>query len=224
MCGIAGIINFDQRPVDKDILKDMVDSQRHRGPDDSGILVSGPAGLGHRRLSIIDLSKDAAQPMTNEDSTVVVMHNGEVYNYREIRDELKKFSDELYITTDDGSYGKGGLVTDTLKGLLTVIEKSTHSKYPDLVYTVGPVAMMRTVSELTKLYQIKTIVSLNPIMVDATGMCGSCRVSVGGKTMFGCVDGPEFDGHLVDFAELQKRLNSFKEKEECLNKMCPRKE
>ena len=124
----------------------------------------------------------------------------------------------------DGSYGKGGLVTDTLKGLLTVIEKSTHSKYPDLVYTVGPVAMMRAVSELTKLYQIKTIVSLNPIMVDATGMCGSCRVSVGGKTMFGCVDGPEFDGHLVDFAELQKRLNSFKEKEECLNKMCPRKE
>ena len=141
-----------------------------------------------------------------------------------LADELKQASDELFITTDDGSYGKGGLVTDTLKGLLTVIEKSTHSKYPDLVYTVGPVAMMRTVSELTKLYQIKTIVSLNPIMVDATGMCGSCRVSVGGKTMFGCVDGPEFDGHLVDFAELQKRLNSFKEKEECLNKMCPRKE
>lgn len=139
-----------------------------------------------------------------------------------LEEELKAASDELFITTDDGSYGKQGLVTDTLKELLTVIEKSTHSKYPELVYTVGPVAMMRAVSELTQPYRIKTIVSLNPIMVDATGMCGSCRVSVGGKTMFGCVDGPEFDGHLVDFAELEKRLNSFKEKEACLNKNCPK--
>lgn len=133
-----------------------------------------------------------------------------------LEDELKQASDELFITTDDGSYGKRGLVTDTLKELLTVIERSTHTKYPNLVYAVGPVAMMRAVSELTRMYQIKTIVSLNPIMVDATGMCGSCRVSVGGETMFGCVDGPEFDGHLVDFAQLEKRLNSFKEKEGCL--------
>jgi ferredoxin--NADP+ reductase len=139
-----------------------------------------------------------------------------------LEDELKQASDELFITTDDGSYGERGFVTDTLKRLLIVIEKSTHSKYPELVYTVGPVAMMRAVSELTRPYRIRTIVSLNPIMVDATGMCGSCRVSVGGKTMFGCVDGPEFDGHLVDFAELEKRLNSFKEKEGCLNKSCPK--
>lgn len=140
-----------------------------------------------------------------------------------LEDELKQASDELFVTTDDGSYGEQGFVTDSLKRLLTVIEKSTHTKYPELVYTVGPVAMMQAVSELTRPYRIRTIVSLNPIMVDATGMCGSCRVSVGGKTMFGCVDGPEFDGHLVDFPELQKRLNSFKEKEGCLNKNCPRK-
>lgn len=133
-----------------------------------------------------------------------------------LEDELKQASDELFITTDDGSYGRQGLVTDSLKRLLTVIEKSTHSKYPELLYAVGPVAMMQAVSELTRPYRIRTIVSLNPIMVDATGMCGSCRVSVGGKTMFGCVDGPEFDGHLVDFTELQKRLDSFKEKEGCL--------
>lgn len=140
-----------------------------------------------------------------------------------LEDELKHASDELFVTTDDGSYGEQGFVTDSLKRLLTVIEKSTHTKYPELVYTVGPVAMMQAVSELTRPYRIRTIVSLNPIMVDATGMCGSCRVSVGGKTMFGCVDGPEFNGHLVDFPELQKRLNSFKEKEGCLNKNCPRK-
>ena len=138
-----------------------------------------------------------------------------------LENKLRETSDELFITTDDGSYGKKGFVTDTLKELLTVVEKSTHTKYPELVYAVGPVAMMKAAAELTRTYNIKTIVSLNPIMVDATGMCGSCRVSVGGKTKFGCVDGPEFDGHLVNFEELQKRLNSFKEKEECLNQNCP---
>ena len=83
--------------------------------------------------------------------------------------------------------------------------------------------MMLAISELTRPYKIKTVVNLNPIMVDATGMCGSCRVSVGDKTYFGCVDGPEFDGHLVDFKELQSRLKLFKEQEECLNKKCPNK-
>ena len=140
-----------------------------------------------------------------------------------LESKLSQTSDELFITTDDGSYGRKGFVTDTLKELLTVVEKSTHTKYPELVYAVGPVVMMKAAAELTRTYNIKTIVSLNPIMVDATGMCGSCRVSVGGKTKFGCVDGPEFDGHLVNFEELQKRLNSFKEKEECLNQNCPRK-
>lgn len=134
--------------------------------------------------------------------------------------ELRAVCDEFFITTDDGSYGKKAVVTDVLKDLCAVIEKSTHTKYPELVYAVGPVVMMQAVSILTKSYNIKTIVSLNPIMLDATGMCGACRVSVAGKVKFGCVDGPEFDGHEVDFEELKQRLNSFKEKEECLNKGC----
>jgi len=133
-----------------------------------------------------------------------------------LKEELRKLCDEFFIATDDGSLGKKGLVTDILQGLFDSAEKSTHTMYPDRVYAVGPVVMMQAVSNLTKMYNIKTIVSLNPIMVDATGMCGSCRVSVSGKVVFGCVDGPEFDGHQVDFEELKKRLNSFKEKEDSL--------
>lgn len=128
--------------------------------------------------------------------------------------EMKGICDELFVTTDDGSYARKGLVTDVLKEFLEVIEKSTHTKYPNLVYCIGPVLMMKAVSELTKNYNIKTIVSLNPIMVDATGMCGSCRCTVGGRTVFGCVDGPDFDAHQVDFDELEKRLSLFKNQEE----------
>lgn len=128
--------------------------------------------------------------------------------------EMKNTCDELFVTTDDGSYARKGLVTDVLKELFEVIEKSTHTKYPALVYAIGPVGMMKAVSEFTMVYQIKTIVSLNPIMVDATGMCGSCRCTVAGKTVFGCVDGPDFDGHLVNFDELEKRLSLFKNQED----------
>jgi len=123
--------------------------------------------------------------------------------------KMKDVCDELLITTDDGSYGHKGFVTDVLKDFLEVIEKSTQTKYPALVYAIGPVVMMQAVSELTKVYGVKTIVSLNPVMVDATGMCGSCRCTVDGKTVFGCVDGPDFDGHKVDFKELEKRLKLF---------------
>lgn len=130
-----------------------------------------------------------------------------------LENEMKNISDELFITTDDGSYARKGFVTDALKDLLEVIEKSTHTKYPNLIYCIGPVPMMKAVSEVTKEYRISTIVSLNPVMVDATGMCGSCRCTVGGKTVFGCVDGPDFDGHELDFDELQRRLDLFKEKE-----------
>jgi len=133
-----------------------------------------------------------------------------------LEEEMRKICDELFVTTDDGSYGRYGFVTDILKELFDVIEKSTHTKYPDLVYAIGPVPMMKAVAELTKAYQIKTIVSLNPVMVDATGMCGACRCTVGGKTVFGCVDGPDFDGHSIDFEELQARLNLFKEQENSL--------
>ncbi len=134
-----------------------------------------------------------------------------------LENQMRQVCDELFITTDDGSYGKKGFVIDVLKELFSVIEKSIHTKYPDLVYAIGPVAMMKAVSGVTKEYNIKTIVSLNPIMVDATGMCGSCRCSVNGKTVFGCVDGPDFDAHKVDFDELQARLNLFKGQEDQLN-------
>jgi ferredoxin--NADP+ reductase len=120
---------------------------------------------------------------------------------------LKEISDKLIITTDDGSYGRKGFVTDALREII-------EEERIDLVYAIGPVIMMKKVSELTKPFGIKTIVCLNPIMVDGTGMCGSCRVKVEDKTYFACVDGPDFDGHLVDFDELIKRLNLFKKQEE----------
>ena len=131
-----------------------------------------------------------------------------------LEDKMQKICDELFITTDDGSYSRKGFVTDALKELFDVVEKSTHTKYPDLIYCIGPVPMMKAVSELTRAYKVKTIVSLNPIMVDATGMCGSCRCTVGGKTVFGCVDGPDFDADQVDFDELGKRLKLFKNEED----------
>jgi len=111
---------------------------------------------------------------------------------------MRAVSDELYITTDDGSYGEKGLVIDPLKRLIAEKRKI------DRVLAIGPIPMMRAVAEVTKPHNIKTIVSLNPIMVDGTGMCGGCRVIVSGQTRFACVEGPEFDAHLVDFDSLTK--------------------
>jgi ferredoxin--NADP+ reductase len=124
-----------------------------------------------------------------------------------LEDEVEKVSDELYIATNDGSKGLEGFVTDVLKVLL---EKKYHF---DLVYVVGPVLMMKAVADVTKSYHIKTVVSLNPIMVDGTGMCGSCRVSVGYETKFACVDGPKFDGHQVNFDELLSRQGVYIDEE-----------
>ena len=121
--------------------------------------------------------------------------------------EMRQVSDELTITTDDGSYAEKGLVTDKLRRL---IDDGTHI---DLVLAVGPIPMMRAVAELTRKDHIRTIVSLNPIMIDGTGMCGGCRVLVDGKSQFACVDGPEFDGHLVDFAVLTQRNSTYREEE-----------
>ncbi len=121
-------------------------------------------------------------------------------------DELKELSDKLIVTTDDGSYGQKGVVTDPLKKLL-------DNERIDRVLAVGPIIMMKFVTKLTRKYNIKTLVSLNSIMVDGTGMCGSCRVTVGKEVKFTCVDGPEFDGHLVDFDELQARNSRFLDKE-----------
>lgn len=123
-----------------------------------------------------------------------------------LEEEMKAVSYNCYITTDDGSYGEKGFVTDVLKKLL---EKDNY----DLVIAIGPIPMMKFVSLLTKDYGIKTIVSLNPIMIDGTGMCGGCRVTVGGETKFACVDGPDFDGHLVDFDSLSRRNGFYREEE-----------
>ena len=129
-----------------------------------------------------------------------------------LENELKNYSDNLYITTDDGSYGHKGYVTDILTNILK------EDKNIDLVIAIGPVPMMKAVSEITKKHEIKTIVSLNSIMIDGIGMCGACRVKVGGKTKFTCVDGPSFDGHQVDFDELMNRLDFYKDKERILDK------
>jgi NAD(P)H-flavin reductase len=123
-----------------------------------------------------------------------------------LEDEMRLYSDEMVIMTDDGSYGNKGLVT---QGMEEVIKKTKV----DQVIAIGPAIMMKYASLLTKKYNIPTLVSLNSIMVDGTGMCGACRVSVGGETKFVCVDGPEFDGHEVDFDELLSRLSAYKEEE-----------
>lgn len=124
-----------------------------------------------------------------------------------LEEETRSFSDELYITTDDGTYGRKGFVTDQLKEILE------SGKKIHLVLASGPAIMMKFVSAMTKEYGVKTIVSLNSIMVDGSGMCGVCRVEVGGKTKFACVDGPEFDGHEVNYDLLMKRLATYKEEE-----------
>jgi ferredoxin/flavodoxin---NADP+ reductase len=123
-----------------------------------------------------------------------------------LEDKMKAVSDELHVCTDDGSYGRKGFVTEALKEIL---EKGSI----DLAVAIGPVPMMKFVSAMTKEYNVKTLVSLNPIMIDGTGMCGGCRVSVGGETKFACVDGPEFDGHLVDFDNLASRLQAYADEE-----------
>ncbi len=123
-----------------------------------------------------------------------------------LEDEMKKVCNNLYITTDDGSYGEKGLVTDKLKAL------AKDKKY-DLVIAIGPVIMMKFCEMAAREFDLPIIVSLNPIMIDGTGMCGGCRVRVGGEVKFACVDGPDFDGHLVDFDSLMKRNRSYTDAE-----------
>lgn len=122
--------------------------------------------------------------------------------------EIKNEVGNLYITTDDGSYGMKGLVTDKINDLVNI-----KNKEYDLVVAIGPMVMMKFVARLTKKLNIPTVVSLNPIMLDGTGMCGACRVTVGGKVKFACVDGPEFDAHKIDFDEAMKRQSIYKTEE-----------
>ncbi len=131
-----------------------------------------------------------------------------------MEEHMRRASHELLICTDDGSYGRKGFVTEALKD---VLDKGDTQ----LAVAIGPVPMMKFVSKLTAQYGVKTIVSLNPIMVDGTGMCGGCRVTVGGITKFACVDGPEFDGHKVDYDELMLRLQAYCEDEKrCFEDYC----
>jgi ferredoxin--NADP+ reductase len=149
-------------------------------------------------------------------ATVDVIVGARSADYVILEDEIKSRCRNLYITTDDGTKGRKGFVTDQLKELL-----DNGEKY-DEVYAIGPMIMMKFVSAVTKEYGVKTMVSLNPIMVDGTGMCGGCRVLVGGKVKYACIDGPDFDGHQVDFDDIMKRLSTYKdiEQENAKNHPC----
>ena len=131
-----------------------------------------------------------------------------------LEDQMRAASNDLRVCTDDGSYGHHGFVTDILKEVL-------ENNDIQLVVGIGPIPMMKFISIMTKAYNVKTIVSLNPIMVDGTGMCGGCRVSVGGETKFACIEGPEFDGHQVDFDELMQRLQAFSNNADNDTLTCP---
>jgi len=147
-----------------------------------------------------------ARALKNAGAEIIAIIGARKKNLLILEEEMKAISDELYICTDDGSYGEHGFVTQVLERLLP-------TKTPNLVIAIGPLPMMKACCQVTKKFNTQTLVSLNPIMVDGTGMCGSCRVTVGGQTKFACVDGPGFDGHLVDFDELMLRQVRFLEEE-----------
>lgn len=166
------------------------------------ILVGGGVGIAEI-LPVARALKEAGNHIT----TILGSRNKDLLI---LEAELKSASDQIYIMTDDGSYGRKGFATDMLKELLS------KDQY-DLIYSVGPIPMMKRVASVSREYKTKTLVSLNALMVDATGMCGCCRVSVFGEVKFSCVDGPDFDGHGVDWEELEKRnkVYSVQEKHIC---------
>ena len=148
-----------------------------------------------------------ARGMKEAGNKVISIIGARSTNILILEKEMRAASDETIVTTDDGSYGVKGFVTTALAQLVERGEKI------DLVYAIGPVVMMKSVADATRPLGLKTIVSLNPIMVDGTGMCGGCRVQVGNETKFACVDGPEFDAHLVDFAGLRERQAMYRDQE-----------
>lgn len=173
------------------------------------VLVAGGVGVAE----VVPIAK-ALKGAKNHITTIVGARTKELLFFTDV---LGPISDKLYVTTDDGSYGIKGLVTLPLKELLDTI-------HIDMVLAVGPTIMMKAVADLTRGYNVKTYVSLNPIMIDGTGMCGGCRVTVDGKTRFVCVDGPEFDGHLVDFDELMMRQKTYIEQEKLALKLLEEKD
>jgi ferredoxin--NADP+ reductase len=163
------------------------------------VVIGGGVGIAEIYPAVKALKKAG-----NKVITIIGARNKDLLICQE---ELQVASSMLHVTTDDGTAGRKGFVSDVLKDLISAGEKI------DLVIAVGPVPMMKVCCDVTKPHSIKTVVSLNPLMLDATGMCGVCRVLVGGKIKFACVEGPEFDGHQVDFAELSQRLRAYKDVE-----------
>ena len=163
------------------------------------ILVAGGVGIAE--------IFPVARALKDQGNHVTVILGARTQEILFLEEELKAVSDDFHVTTDDGSYGRKGFTTDVLGELLR------KDKY-DFIYAVGPIPMMKKVSAVSRSSGIKTMVSLNALMMDGTGMCGGCRVTVGGEVKFACVDGPEFDGHLVDWVELQNRTKMYTDKEQ----------
>lgn len=155
-----------------------------------------------------------AQAMKKAGNRLIVIIGARTKDLVILEDEMRALADEVIVCTDDGSAGRKGLVTEPLK------ELCEREPKPDLAVAIGPPVMMKFCSLTTKPYAVPTVVSLNTIMIDGTGMCGGCRVSVGGKIKFVCVDGPEFDGHQVDFDQMMKRLGSYREQEKLAAEGC----
>ncbi len=145
---------------------------------------------------------------------IVIIVGARSRNLIIMENEMRALADEFIVCTDDGSYGRKCLVTEPLKEVCGRVPK------PDLAVAIGPPIMMKFCAEATRPFNVSTVVSLNTIMIDGTGMCGGCRVSVGGKMKFGCVDGPEFDGHQVDFNNLMQRLKAYRKVEEHAHHQC----
>ena len=180
--------------------------------------VAGPLGMptelaGHKNVAVVGgglgcaIAYPQAKALYNMGARVDIIAGFRNKDLIILEDEMEKVSHTLTVVTDDGSNGNKGLVTDALRAKI-----DSGANY-DLVIAIGPLPMMKFVSLLTREYGIKTIVSMNPIMIDGTGMCGGCRVTVGGKMRFACVEGPDFDGHLVDFDELMRRNKNYSEEE-----------
>jgi len=185
-----------------DVLADVIGPLGHPTPIGSfGTVVCVGGGVGTAEVLPIARASRAA------DNQVISIIGARTMSLLILEGEMRETSDELYVVTDDGSYERKGLVIDPLSEL---IAQGTDI---DVVYAIGPMPMMRAVAELTEPYNIKTLVSLNPVMIDGTGMCGGCRVVIDGKTRFACVDGPEFDAHQVDFDTLMRRNRAYAHEE-----------
>ena len=166
-----------------------------------GTVVCVGGGVGNAELYPI------ARALKDAGNTVLSIIGARSRDLVILEDDMRRFSDRVAVTTDDGSYGRKGFVTDQLKEFLDTV--------PGIgaVYAIGPLPMMKAVASLTRPYNVHTLVSLNTVMVDGTGMCGGCRVTVNGEMKFACVDGPEFDGHTVDFDELMMRNRTYHDME-----------